>query len=158
LPHIKALRYATLLVLLTNITDTFLKGLVFLRRRTMVVIQKRSQRKPSGARYKNAASKRLHQRGGVPAHTTIGKTRTTAQRTKGGGNKNSVLRTTFVNVYDGKKYVQAELQAVLENTANRHFIRRNIITQGCVVNTSIGKVKITNRPGQEGSLNGIKVE
>jgi small subunit ribosomal protein S8e len=36
-------------------------------------------------------------------------------------------------------------------------VRRNIITKGAVVDTDIGHVKITSRPGQSGALNGIKV-
>ena len=124
----------------------------------MVIIQKRSQRKPSGARYKNTMSKRLNQKGGSPALTGIGVKKVTAQRVKGGQHKNSVLHIDVVNVYDGKKNVQAKVEAVSENTANRHFVRRNILTKGSIVTTSIGKVKITNRPGQEGTLNGVKVE
>lgn len=124
----------------------------------MVVIQKRSQRKPSGARYKNTLSKRLHQKGGLAALTGIGQKKVTAQRVKGGQHKNSVLHMETINVFDGKKNVQAKIEAVAENTANRHFIRRNILTKGAIVTTNIGKVKITNRPGQEGTLNGVKVE
>lgn len=124
----------------------------------MVVIQKRSQRKPSGARYKKTLSKRLHQKGGLSALTGIGEKKVTAQRIKGGQHKNSVLHMDVVNVFDGKKNVQAKMEAVAENTANRHFIRRNILTKGAIVTTNIGKVKITNRPGQEGTLNGVKVE
>lgn len=44
-----------------------------------------------------------------------------------------------------------------ENPANIHYVRRNIITKGAVVDTSVGKVKITSRPGQSGSLSGVKV-
>jgi small subunit ribosomal protein S8e len=34
-------------------------------------------------------------------------------------------------------------------------VRRNIITKGAVVDTSVGKVKVTSRPGQHGIINGI---
>ena len=56
-----------------------------------------------------------------------------------------------------KKYEKVKIKSVLENPANRHFIRMNIITKGCVVDTEKGKVKILSRPGQEGNLNGIFV-
>jgi len=124
----------------------------------MVIIQKRSERKPSGARYKRKFSKRLHQKGGMAALTGIGKTKVTAQRVKGGQRKNSVLHTDVVNVFDGKKHLQAKLEKVLENPANRHFIRRNIITKGTLLSTSAGKVQVTNRPGQEGTINGVLVK
>ena len=47
---------------------------------------------------------------------------------------------------------------VVENTANTHFVRRNIITKGAVVDTSLGRVKVTSRPGQHGMINGVLVE
>ena len=56
-----------------------------------------------------------------------------------------------------KKSQKAELKTVVESPANRNFVRRNIITKGSVVETSLGKVKITSRPGQEGTLNGVLV-
>ncbi len=126
----------------------------------MVITQQRSRRKPSGARYTSTLPKRLAQKGSLPTKTTIGERRITTIRTIGGNKKNRLLRVEKINVYDpkSKKHVQAEIKTVVENTANRHFIRRNIITKGAILETSIGKVRVTNRPGQEGTLNGIKVE
>ena len=46
------------------------------------------------------------------------------------------------------------LRTVLETPDNRHYARQNIITKGAVVDTEIGKVKITNRVGQDGVVNG----
>lgn len=125
----------------------------------MVIVQKRSQRKASGARYKMAPTKRTHQKGSAAARTTVGAVRKTTTRVKGGQEKNHLLAVDVVNVYDvaAKKHAKATIKNVSENAANRNFIRRNIITQGSVIETSIGNVKITNRPGQEGTLNGIKL-
>lgn len=126
----------------------------------MVIVQKRSKRKPTGARYKVAPTKRLHQKGSAPAATTIGERRVVKARSKGGAHKNRLLAAETINVFDpaAKKHVQAKIETVAENTANRHFVRRNIVTKGSVVATSVGKVRITSRPGQEGALNGVKVE
>ena len=124
----------------------------------MVIVQKRAQRKPSGARYKKTLTKRLHQKGGSPAHTVISEKRMVVARKRGGSSKDCLLAAQKVNVFDGKKYVQAKVEVVAENAANRHFVRRNIMTKGAVVKTDIGKVRITNRPGQEGSLQGVLVE
>jgi small subunit ribosomal protein S8e len=126
----------------------------------MVLVQKRSKRKPSGARYKVAPTKRRHQKGNAPAATAIGAKRVVKARSKGGACKNRLLAAETVNVFDpaAKKHVQAKIETVAENAANRHFVRRNIVTKGSVVATSVGKVRITSRPGQEGALNGVKVE
>lgn len=126
----------------------------------MVIVQKRSLRKPSGARYKVAPTKRTHQQGSRPASTTVGARRVVATRTKGGEVKNRSLGAQTVNVMDPakKKFVQAKIESVVENSANRHFVRRNILTKGAIVKTDLGTVRITSRPGQEGAINGVKVE
>ena len=125
----------------------------------MVIVQKKSLRKPSGARYHVAPTKRTHQKGSAPARTTIGERRVLVRRTKGGNQKNRTLRAKEVNVFDPAKktFFKATIKSVEENTANHHFERRNIITKGAIVETEKGRVKITNRPGQEGTINGIKL-
>ncbi|MDD4281670.1 MAG: 30S ribosomal protein S8e, partial [Candidatus Methanofastidiosa archaeon] len=64
----------------------------------------------------------------------------------------------FVNVHtpDGAKRVR--LTNVVENPANIHYVRRNVLTKGAVIETEIGKARITSRPGQDGVLNAILVE
>ena len=65
-----------------------------------------------------------------------------------------------INVYDSKtkKYSKEKIKTIVENNANRHFVRRNIMTKGAVVETAKGKVKITSRPGQVGVLQGILIK
>ncbi|PIN87382.1 30S ribosomal protein S8e, partial [Candidatus Woesearchaeota archaeon CG10_big_fil_rev_8_21_14_0_10_32_24] len=46
---------------------------------------------------------------------------------------------------------------VVENPSNPHLVRRNILTKGAVVETKMGKARITSRPGQEGTLNGVLI-
>jgi small subunit ribosomal protein S8e len=52
----------------------------------------------------------------------------------------------------------AKIITVVQNQANPHFVRRNIMTKGAVVKTDIGLVRITSRPGQDGTLNGVLVK
>jgi small subunit ribosomal protein S8e len=65
-----------------------------------------------------------------------------------------------INVLDpkNKKVQVVEIIGVLENTANIQFVRRNIINKGAMVETSLGKVKVSSRPGQHGMVNGVLVE
>ena len=121
--------------------------------------QQRSKKKPSGGRY-HKITKKLKQLAGIPALTKIDKQRVKEKRTHGGDNKLSLLSTNIINVQNQKtkKFQKSEIMKVLENTANRHYVRRNILTKGTIVETKIGKVKITSRPGQEGSINGILEE
>ena len=126
----------------------------------MVVVQKRSKRKPSGARYHSKPTKRVNQIGRKPTGTRIGKVTAKTNRTKGGGSKSRLLLAKKVNIYDSasKKYVVAEIKNVEDSSANTHFIRRNILTKGAIIETSKGKAKVTSRPGQEGSVNAVLIK
>jgi small subunit ribosomal protein S8e len=47
---------------------------------------------------------------------------------------------------------------VVENPANPHYVRRNILTKGAIVETEFGKARIISRPGQHGVINGVLVK
>ena len=51
-----------------------------------------------------------------------------------------------------------EIQNVIETPSNRFLARQNIITKGTILETKLGEVKVTNRPSQEGMINGILME
>ena len=125
----------------------------------MVVTQHRSRKKPTGSRYISARSKRKYETGNLPTHTKLGEAKRKSVRTKGGGSKVKSLNADTVNLLDPKtkKYTQAKIKNVVENPANRHFVRRSILTKGTIVETEKGKAKIVNRPGQEGTVNAVLV-
>lgn len=126
----------------------------------MAITHRRSKRKPSGARYKKKGrSKKLHQRGSLPTHPVIDKRKSKKVRTKGGSAKQRLMRTDTANVLDPKtkKYSKAKIQNVVENTANRNYVRRNILTKGTVIKTDKGNAKITSRPAQDGTVNAVLV-
>jgi small subunit ribosomal protein S8e len=60
-----------------------------------------------------------------------------------------------VNISSEDKIKNVKIKNVLETPSNRFLARQNVITKGTIVETEIGNVKITNRPTQEGVLNGI---
>jgi small subunit ribosomal protein S8e len=126
----------------------------------MVIIQGRSKRKPTGGRYKSNQTKILSRSGSKPILTKIGEKKVKKLRIIGGSVKAKLAQVEVINVYDSKskKYVKAKLETVMSNPANRHYVRRNILTKGTIVKTDKGSVKITNRPGQEAALNGVLIE
>ena len=126
----------------------------------MVVIQGKSKRKPTGGRYTSTRTKRLYQRGSLPTHTRIGEKEAKTSKTKGGGLKTRLLSVDKVNLFDPstRKHSIESIKTVLENPANRHFVRRNILTKGTVIETAKGKAKITGRPGQEGMVNAVLIK
>jgi len=126
----------------------------------MAIWQGKSLRKHTGGRYKSNRNKRKIEFGRDPAETKIGERKIKKIRAKGGNQKIRLTNENQINVVNPKKNkVQtAEILNVLENTANIQFVRRNIINKGAVVETNLGKVKVTSRPGQHGIINGVLVE
>ncbi|MEN4007096.1 MAG: 30S ribosomal protein S8e [Methanobacteriaceae archaeon] len=126
----------------------------------MAIWQGESLRKPSGGRAKLNKNKRKSELGKGAAETKIGERKVKKIRTKGGNNKIRLTNENKINVVNPKtgKLEVAEILSVVENSANIHFVRRNIITKGAVLETSAGKARVTSRPGQHGIINGILLE
>ncbi len=125
-----------------------------------MISQRRSRRKVSGGRYKKSRKKRLSELGRMPSLTKIGKTRLKRIRVKGGDEKFRLFAVDTANVFDPKtkSYSKAKILSVVESPANRHYIRRNIMTKGTIIDTEKGKTRITSRPGQEGAVNAVLVK
>ena len=77
----------------------------------------------------------------------------------GNSQKMRLLSMDIANIFDPKtkKYQQVKIKTILENPANRHYVRRNIMTKGSVIDTEMGKARITSRPGQDGTVNAVLV-
>lgn len=125
----------------------------------MVVYQERSKRKITGGRYKMYRKKRLANTGSMPTLTKVGDKRLKIKRARAGLLKQTLLSINKVNVLNSKtkKSQISEIVKVIDSPANRNFVRRNIITKGTILETKIGKVKVTSRPGQEGTLNAVLI-
>ncbi len=123
-----------------------------------MISRKRSNRKATGGIYIDGRKKRKSELGRNPTTTKVGDTKRKSERVLGGNVKRRILQTNTVNLFDGNSYVQAELKSVSDNSANRNFIRQNIVTKGAIVETSKGKARVTSRPGQSGSLSAILVK
>ncbi|MBS3153663.1 30S ribosomal protein S8e [Candidatus Woesearchaeota archaeon] len=126
----------------------------------MAITQERPKRKVSGGRYRDLRKKRLRDTGRLPAYTRIEKRNSIFLRTMGGNSKQAQLSSNIANVYDpsSKKYTKTKILTVVHSEANRHFVRRNIMTKGAVIKTEIGDAKITSRPGQEGAINAVLIK
>ena len=126
----------------------------------MALSQTRSRRKSSGGRYKDYRKKRRRELSGLPAFTKLEETRVKIMRVRGGIFKRKMLGTNIANIYDpsNKKYQKAKIKTITDNPANRHFIRRNIMTKGTIIDTEIGKARVTSRPGQHGTINAVLVK
>ena len=114
-------------------------------------------RKKTGGKYIKSRKKKKSEHLGPRRIIKIGEEKRKTVRTKGGNKKTFLLKGKFVNIKDDKKAKKVEIKNVLETPSNRFLARQNILTKGTIVETELGKVKITNRPTQEGMINGILI-
>ena len=125
----------------------------------MALWQGRSKRKSTGGRYRPLRKKRRREISREQQFAFIGAPRLKLYRTKGGNRKVRVLKAEFANVLDPRTSAtkKAKIITVKENTSNPHYVTRNIMTRGAVVQTEVGLAKITSRPGQDGVVNAVLV-
>lgn len=121
--------------------------------------QQRSRRKYTGKKYKHFNKKRKRDLERQPMHTVIGVNKKKVQRTMGGNTKLKLFATSFVNITDPStnKTSKHEIVHFESNAASQDLNRRHVLTKGAIVETELGKVKITSRPGQHGVINGILI-
>ena len=121
--------------------------------------QARSKRKYTGKKYKHFRKKRKRELERPTIDTEIGADKKKKQRVMGGNFKLKLFATQFINVTDPStnKTQKVKILRFEENLASKDLNRRHILTRGAVVETELGNVKITSRPGQHGVLNGVLV-
>ncbi len=125
----------------------------------MAVWHGRSLKKPNGKRVILASKKLKKELGRYPSETKLGEKKAVALGTMGGNIKRRLLADEYANVVgkDGK-FKKVKITTVVENPANPHFVRRNIMTKGAIIRTEAGNAVVTSRPGQHGSINAALIE
>lgn len=120
--------------------------------------QRRAFRKETGKRYKQDRGKRKSELARPASLTRIGEKVVRPTRVKGSNIKFRAIQTNAVTIMEGKKKVAAKIASISKNPANRHFVRMGVITKGAILDTDKGKIRVTNRPGQEGHVQGVLVK
>ena len=126
----------------------------------MAVFQGKSKKKESGSKLQAHRKKRTFELGNRPTLTKIGDKKLKIVKGKGGIKKLRLLNVDSANILNSKtkKHQVVKIDDVLENPANRHYVRRDIITKGTVIKTKLGNAKVTSRPAQHGVVNAIIVQ
>jgi small subunit ribosomal protein S8e len=126
----------------------------------MAIWMGRSLRKSSGGKVSRSSGKKRREISREKIPVTIGENKAKRIRVTGGNDKVIIFKANTINVSDPKtgKTVVTKIKTVTENAANPNYVRRNIMTKGAVVQTEMGKVRLTSRPRQDGTLNGVLVE
>ncbi|MEK6968636.1 MAG: 30S ribosomal protein S8e [Nanoarchaeota archaeon] len=125
-----------------------------------MITHHRSKRTVSGGRYRDYRKKRLYEKAFAPTLSKLGEPKKKDIRMFGGKMKQRILDIDVANVIDPKtkKFTKAKIKTIAENPANTNYVRRNIMTKGTIIDTELGKARITNSPGSEGSVNAVLVK
>lgn len=118
-------------------------------------------KKPSGGKKRPWRKKRKYELGGPFTETKLAEKEVrVVERVFGGNYKIKLKYAHYANVVDPEtgKAQKVRILRVLETPANREYARRNIIVKGTIVETEIGKARITSRPGQDGVLNAVLIK
>ncbi|MFW9972051.1 MAG: 30S ribosomal protein S8e [Candidatus Odinarchaeota archaeon] len=121
--------------------------------------QARSKRRYTGKKYKYFRKKRKRELDRPFIDTEIAPEKKKKQRIMGGNFKLKLFATQYINVTNPNtnKTQKLRILGFEENIASKDLNRRHVLTKGAVVETELGNVKITSRPGQHGVLNGVLV-
>jgi small subunit ribosomal protein S8e len=115
-------------------------------------------RKISGGKYHSLRKSKLYEKQSQERSVTLGETKRKTLKVKGGNFKVILLKSNIANVLDGKKVKSANIINVVETPQNRFLARQNRLLKGAIIETSLGKAKITNRPSQEGQVNAVLIK
>lgn len=115
-------------------------------------------RKISGGKYHKQRKKKLYEKVGQERHVILGEEKRKHLRVKGGNAKTVLLKGNIANISIKGKTQKAEITNVIETPSNKFFARQNRLMKGAIIETSLGKARITNRPSQEGSVNAVLIE
>ena len=118
----------------------------------------KSGRKASGGRYKKPKKRKLTGRQNQDRIVKIGDTKTKLLKGRGGKTKLVSFFNNVANVVVKGKSKKSSIKNVIETPSNAFLARQNILIKGAIIETELGKARITNRPSQEGNIQAKLIE
>ena len=115
-------------------------------------------RKISGGKYHKKCKKKKYSQVGHVRVVKLGERKIKILRGLGGTRKTVSLSQNFINVIKNRKAKKVQIKNVVETPSNRFLARQNVLVKSAIVDTDLGKVRITNRPSQEGIVQGVLIE
>lgn len=108
----------------------------------------------TGGRRRKSSDKKLYLAGSPFSATKIGEKEVRiVSRHRGNTHKIRLKVAAFANVLTKDGIKKVRIKNVTETPDNRHYARQNLITKGAIIDSEIGKIKVTNRVGQDGIVN-----
>ncbi len=117
-------------------------------------------RKITGGKYKKFRKKKKYERPGIERKVKLKELKQKILKGRGGNIKTVLLSTDIANVFnpETKKSKLVKIKNVIETPSNRFLARQNILVKSAIIETELGKAKITNRPSQEGHVQAILIK
>jgi len=114
-------------------------------------------RKITGGKYHSKRKKKFYEKQNQERPVTLRETKRKQLRVQGGNMKTILLNSNEANVLDTKtkKTQKTKIKNVLETPQNLFLARQNRLMKSAIIETELGKAKITNRPSQEGHVNAV---
>ncbi|MFH1750500.1 MAG: 30S ribosomal protein S8e [Candidatus Micrarchaeota archaeon] len=80
------------------------------------------------------------------------------QKGKGASIKVRLKTAIYANVVQkDRKIKKSRITNVIESPDNRHYTSENVITKGAIIETELGKARVTSRPSQHGVVNAVLI-
>ena len=127
----------------------------------MAIYQGNDSRKISGGIRRPSRKKRKYELGGYPLLTRIGNEDVRIKKRVRGGHASVRAKVvTYANICDPEtgECRKVKINRVVENEANREYVRLGIITRGAVVETEVGLARVTSRPSRDGVVNAVPLK
>lgn len=115
-------------------------------------------RKITGGKYHRQRKKKLYEKQGQDRIVLLGEIKRKFLRVKGGNIKTVLLKANSVNLLIDGKIQKTEIKNVVETPQNKFFARQNRLLKSAIIETPLGKARITNRPSQEGQINAVLIK
>jgi small subunit ribosomal protein S8e len=116
-------------------------------------------RKKSGGKYKTFRKRKKYEIPGQIRVVKLRETRKKILRVSGGNFKTVLLSDNYANVFnpETKKAKKVKIINVLETPSNKFLARQNILTKSAIIETELGKARITNKPSEEAMIQAILI-
>lgn len=115
-------------------------------------------RKATGGKYKKPKKRKATGRQNQTRIVKLGPKKTKVLKGRGTTTKTVAFSGEEINLIVKGKAKKTKIKTVTETPSNTFLARQNILVKGAIVETELGKAKVTNRPSQEGFIQGILIE
>lgn len=115
-------------------------------------------RKITGGKYHRNRKKRLFEKQSQERVVPLRETKRKVLRVTGGKKKAVLLSANEVNLIVDGKTKKVKIKNVMETPQNVFLARQNRLMKGAIIETELGKARITNRPTQEGNVNAVLIK